>query len=155
VFELARGAAPASTGAERVGRPCPERIPEEDPMAGDDSKQGPEKPSEQRGGTVPGEAEAREKGPWAGNAGEGIVPAELGGSDAPPEMLEDAPDMKDDALGRTTGSNEPATDDGIDPAAGDNADATAHGGPELPESGEVDTKDIAQAAIKRAGDGNG
>jgi hypothetical protein len=124
-------------------------------MAGDDSKQGTEKPSEQRGGTVPGEAEAREKGQWAGGVGDGIVPAELGGSDAPAEMLEDAPDMKDDALGRTTGSNEPATDGGIDPAGGDNADATAHGGPELPESGEVDTKDVGQAAIKRAGDGNG
>jgi hypothetical protein len=124
-------------------------------MAGDDSKQGTEKPSEQRGGTVPGDAEAREKGPWAGTVGDGIVPAELGGSDAPAEMLEDAPDMKDDALGRTTGSDEPATDGGIDPAAGDNADATAHGGPALPEGGEVDTKDVAQAAIKRGAGGNG
>ena len=124
-------------------------------MAGDDSKQGPEKPSEQRGGTVPGEHEAREKGPWAGTVGEGVVPAELGGSDAPPEMLEEAPGMDDAALGRTTGSNEPATDEGIDPAAGDSADATTHGGPELPESGEVDTKDVGQAAIKRAGEGNG
>ena len=93
-------------------------------MAGDDSKTGSEKPSEQRGGTVPGEQEAREKGPWAGTSGDGIVPAELGGSDAPPEMLEDAPGMGDAALGRTTGSNEPATDGGIDPAAGDGADAT-------------------------------
>ena len=124
-------------------------------MAGDDSKQGTEQPSEQRGGTVPGEAEAREKGPWAGTAGDGIVPAELGGSDAPAETLEDAPDMKDDALGRTTGSSEPATDGGIDPAAGDNADATTHGGPALPADGEVDTKDVAQAAIERGADGNG
>jgi hypothetical protein len=124
-------------------------------MAGDDSKTGSEKPSEQRGGTVPGEQEAREKGPWAGTSGEGVVPAELGGSDAPPEMLEDAPGMDDAALGRTTGSNEPATDGGIDPAAGDSADATADGGPALPESGEVDTKDVGQAAIKRAGEGNG
>jgi hypothetical protein len=108
-------------------------------MAGDDSKTGSEKPSEQRGGTVPGEKEAREKGPWGGTAGEGIVPAELGGSDAPPEMLEDAPGMNDAALGRTTGSDEPATD----------------GGPAVPESGEVDTKDVGQAAIKRAGEGNG
>jgi hypothetical protein len=124
-------------------------------MAGDDSKTGSEKPSEQRGGTVPGEQEAREKGPWAGKSGDGIVPAELGGSDAPPEMLEDAPGMDDAALGRTTGSNEPATDGGIDPAAGDGADATTDGGPALPESGEVDTKDVGQAAIKRAGEGNG
>jgi hypothetical protein len=124
-------------------------------MAGDDSKTGSEKPSEQRGGTVPGEKEAREKGPWGGTAGEGIVPAELGGSDAPPEMLEDAPGMNDAALGRTTGSDEPATDGGIDPAAGDSADATTDGGPAVPESGEVDTKDVGQAAIKRAGEGNG
>jgi hypothetical protein len=113
------------------------------------------KPSEQRGGTVPGEDEAREKGPWAGGAREGIVPAELGGSDAPEEMLEDAPEFNPDSLGRTTGSSEPATESGIDPAAGDNADATTQGGPELPESGETDTKDVAQAAIKRAGEGNG
>ena len=44
------------------------------------------KPSEQRGGTTPDEAEAREKGLWAATASEGIVPAELGGSDAPREM---------------------------------------------------------------------
>ncbi len=124
-------------------------------MAGDDSKTGSEKPSEQRGGTVPGEREAREKGPWAGTSGDGIVPAELGGSDASPEMLEDAPGMNDAALGRTTGSNAPATDGGIDPAAGDGADATTDGGPALPDSGEVDTKDVGQAAIKRAGEGNG
>jgi hypothetical protein len=121
-------------------------------MAGDDSKTGSEKPSEQRGGTVPGEREAREKGPWGGTAGEGIVPAELGGSDAPEEMLEDAPGMDDAALGRTTGSNEPATDGGIDPAAGDAADATTHGGPDLPEGDAVDTKDVAQAAIQRQRD---
>jgi hypothetical protein len=124
-------------------------------MAGDDREQGPEKPSEQRGGTTPGAAEAREKGPWAGRAGEGIVPAELGGSDAPPEMLEDAPQMDDAALGRTTGSAEPATDGGIDPAAGDAADATTDGGPELPEGAEPDTKDVAQAAIRQARETSG
>jgi hypothetical protein len=118
-------------------------------MAGDDREQGAEKPSEQRGGTTPGEAEAREKGQWAGTAGDGIVPAELGGSDAPAEMLEDAPGMDDAALGRTTGSNEPATDGGIDRTTGDRADATTDGGPDLPESGDVDTKDVAQAAVQR------
>jgi hypothetical protein len=124
-------------------------------MAGDDTKQGAEKPSEQRGGRTPGDEEARAKGAWAGTAQEGVVPDELGGSDAPPEMLEDAPGMKDEALGRTTGSGEPATEGGIDPGAGDLADATTDGGPEVPETGEVDTKDVAQAAIKRAGEGNG
>jgi hypothetical protein len=122
-------------------------------MAGDDREQGPEKPSEQRGGTTPGDAEARAKGDWAGTAQEGIVPAELGGSDAPPEMLEDAPGMDDAALGRTTGSSEPATDGGIDDAAGDRADATTDGGPDLPDAVEPDTKDVAQAAIERRKDG--
>jgi len=121
-------------------------------MAGDDTKQGSEKPSEQRGGTTPGDAEARAKGEWAGKAREGVVPAELGGSDAPPDMLEDAPGMDDAALGRTTGSDEPATDEGIDRTAGDRADATTDGGPDLPEHGDVDTKDIGQAAIARERD---
>jgi hypothetical protein len=108
-----------------------------------------EKPSEQRGGTTPGDEEAAAKGEWAASAQDGIVPAELGGSDAPEEMLEDAPGMRDAALGRTTGSDEPATDEGIDRAGGDAADATADGGPELPDTAEPDTKDIAQAAIER------
>jgi hypothetical protein len=112
-----------------------------------------EKPSEQRGGTTPGDAEAAAKGEWAETAQEGIVPAELGGSDAPEEMLEDAPGMRDAALGRTTGSDEPATDEGIDLEAGDGADATADGGPELPDTAEPDTKDIAQAAIERQKEG--
>jgi hypothetical protein len=42
-----------------------------------------EKPSEQRGGSTPDEEEAGEKGEWAAKADEGVVPAELGGSDAP------------------------------------------------------------------------
>jgi hypothetical protein len=121
-------------------------------MAGDDRKQRTEKPSEQRGGTTPGDAEARAKGEWAGTAQEGIVPAELGGSDAPPEMLEDAPGVDDAALGRTTGSSEPATDGGINSGTGDRADATTDGGPDLPDAAEPDTKDVAQAAIERQKD---
>jgi hypothetical protein len=101
-----------------------------------------ENPSEQRGGTTPGEEEAREKGEWAGSAGEGVVPADLGGSDAPREMLDEDPELESGVLGRTTGSEEPATEGGIDLAAGDEADATAHGGAEPPEGVEPDTKDI-------------
>ena len=93
-------------------------------MAGSDREKGPQKPSEQRGGTTPDEAEAREKGEWAGTSGEGIVPAEEGGSDAPREMLEEDPELESSVLGRTTGSDEPATESGIDPSAGDEADAT-------------------------------
>ena len=54
-------------------------------MANDDRAQDPVKPTEQRGGTTPGETEAREKGQWAATANEGVIPAELGGSDAPRE----------------------------------------------------------------------
>jgi hypothetical protein len=96
-------------------------------------------PSEQRGGTTPGETEAREKGEWAAKAAEGIVPAELGGSDAP-ESGED-PQYGDAALGRTTGAETK-----IDPAAGDAADATTDGGAERPEGVEPDLKDATGGA---------
>jgi hypothetical protein len=89
------------------------------------------KPSEKRGGTQAGEEEIREKGEWARGAREGIVPPELGGE------AEDAPES-----GRTTGSEEPATTDGIDTGAGDNADATAIGGQKPPEGVEPDLKDV-------------
>ena len=53
-----------------------------------------------------------EKGEWAETAEEGVVPDELGADD-------DAA-----VLGRTTGSDEPATEEGVDLDAGDQADAT-------------------------------
>ena len=112
-------------------------------MAGSDDEQGARKPSEQRGGTTPDEAEAREKGEWAGTASDGIVPAELGGSDAPREMLADDPELESPVLGRTTGSDEPATEDGVNLSGGDEADATSDGGPEVPEGVEPDLKDAA------------
>lgn len=114
-----------------------------------------EKPSEQRGGATPGDAEAREKGEWAGTAQDGVVPAELGGSDAPREMHDDDPQLGSEALGRTTGSDEPATDGGIDRTAGDGADATTDGGPRLPDDAEPDTKDVAAAAVRRERDDAG
>lgn len=100
-----------------------------------------ETPSEQRGGTTPGDEEAREKGEWAASAQEGVVPAELGGSDAPDEMLADDPELGSDSLGRTAESQEPATETGIDLSAGDNADATTQGGAETPEGQEPDLRD--------------
>src|SRR3954469_18501385 len=103
------------------------------------------KPSEQRGGTTPGEAEIRKKGGWVENAAEGIVPAELGGSDALDSPQDDDPDYSDAALGRTTGSDEPATEAGIDRAAGDRADAVTDGGQKRPEGAEPDLKDAAAA----------
>jgi|SRR3954452_1559899 hypothetical protein len=101
------------------------------------------RPSEQRGGTNAGEEEAREKGAWVETAKEGIVPAELGGSDAPAELQGDDPEYSSAALGRTTGSDAPATEGGIDPAAGDRADAVTDGGPETPEGVEPDLKDAS------------
>jgi hypothetical protein len=74
-----------------------------------------------------------EKGPWAETAEEGVVPDELGGSD------------ESAVLGRTTGSEEPATDEGIDRGAGDRADATTDGGPDVPEDEEPDLKDVGAA----------
>jgi hypothetical protein len=115
-------------------------------MAGSDQEQGPQKPSEQRGGTTPGQTEVGEKGPWAARAQDGIVPAELGGSDAPREILDEDPEMKSSVLGRTTGSDEPATEGGIDTSSGDNADAATDGGPDLPRDAEPDLKDVAAAA---------
>jgi hypothetical protein len=107
-----------------------------DPMAEEQA------PSEQRGGTTPDDAEAREKGEWAGRSVEGVVPADLGGSDAPRRMLDEDADLESSVLGRTTGSDEPATEGGIDLGAGDDADATTDGGSEPPEDAEPDTKDI-------------
>jgi hypothetical protein len=115
-------------------------------MAGNDREQGAEKPSEQRGGTTPDEKEAREKGEWGGTAGEGVVPAELGGSDAPREMLDEDPELDSSVLGRTTGSDEPATEEGVDLSAGDNSDAAADGGPDVPDDAEPDMKDMGAAS---------
>ena len=100
-------------------------------------------PSEQRGGTTPGEQEAREKGPWAATAREGVVPSELGGSDAPDEMLSEDPELESSVLGATTGSEEPATESGIDSSGGQNADATSDGGPKRPKAAEPDLRDAA------------
>jgi hypothetical protein len=117
-------------------------------MAEADGRDDRVQPSEQRGGTTPDEAEVREKGSWAGGAAEGIVPADLGGSDAPDELLADDPDLGSSVLGATTGADEPATADGIDPSGGDEADATSDGGPDLPAGVEPDLKDGAAAHMR-------
>ena len=111
-----------------------------------DNEQDRTAPSEQRGGTTPDDAEAREKGQWAGRAQDGIVPADLGGSDAPREMLDSDPELGSEVLGRTTGSDEPATESGVDLTAGDSADAVTDGGPDPTEAAEPDLKDAAAAA---------
>jgi hypothetical protein len=115
------------------------------------------RPTEQRGGTTPGADEARQKGEWAASAQEGVVPAELGGSDAPAEMLGDDPELGSSVLGATTGSDEPATDGGIDSAAGEGADAVTDGGaPGAPPGREPDLKDAAagpRASDREAAEG--
>ncbi|HEY5188395.1 MAG TPA: hypothetical protein VII87_05125 [Solirubrobacteraceae bacterium] len=112
-------------------------------MAGDESDEHPVLPSEQRGGTTPSDAEARAKGEWAATAQKGVVPPEDGGSDAPSEMQDDDPALGSSVLGQTTGSDEPATEAGIDLSAGDRADATADGGSEPPAGAEPDLRDAA------------
>ena len=101
------------------------------------------KPTEQRGGAPPGEQEAREKGPWAARAGDGVVPAALGGSDASDDQLAADPELGGDVLGGPARSEAPATEAGVDPQAGDRADATSDGGPEVPAGAEPDLKDAA------------
>jgi hypothetical protein len=81
-----------------------------------------------------------EKGEWAKTAHEGIVPDELSDDD------DSGP------VGREAVSEEPATDEGIDPAAGDHADATRDGGAEPPEGAEPDLKDVAAAAREQQKD---
>jgi hypothetical protein len=101
------------------------------------------KPTEQRGGSTPSEDEAREKGPWAARAADGVVPAELGGSDAPSDLQAEDPDLGSSVLGATTGSDEPATEAGVDLSGGDHADATSAGGPAPSKADEPDLKDAA------------
>jgi hypothetical protein len=117
-------------------------------MADTDEDRGAQKPSEQRGGTTPDEREAREKGEWVETAADGIVPAELGGSDAPREMLAEDPELESSVLGRTTGSDDPATEGGVDLSAGDDADATSDGGPDVPDDAEPDLRDAASGPPK-------
>ena len=88
----------------------------------------------------------KDKGEWAKTADEGVVPDHLG-EPAPAD-----PELGSAVTGRTTGSNEPATDDGIDREAGDAADATTDGGSEPPPGVEPDLKDASAAALRDAQD---
>jgi hypothetical protein len=78
-----------------------------------------------------------DKGEWAEVADEGIVPDELSDDD------DSGP------VGRRAESEEPATEEGIDPHAGDQADAVRDGGPEVPEGVEPDLKDAAATQIQK------
>ena len=83
-----------------------------------------------------------EKGEWAEVADEGIVPD--------PETTDEDPQLGSEVVGETTGSDEPATEEGVDASAGDRADAVTQGGPEVPEGEEPDLKDAGAAATDRA-----
>ena len=80
----------------------------------------------------------KDKGEWAETADEGVVPDELGG------------DAESAVTGRVTGSDVPATEEGIDAAAGDAADATSDGGAEPPPGEEPDLKDAGAAQRRDA-----
>ncbi len=112
-------------------------------MSDREDSRDPTRPTEQRGGTAPGEEEARRKGAWAARAGEGVVPLELGGSDAPDELLGEDPALGGAVLGGPASSEEPATEVGVDPRGGERADATSDGGPRVPREAEGDLKDAA------------
>ena len=71
------------------------------------------------------------------------MPAELGGSDAPREMLDEDPELESGVLGRTTGSDEPATEGGIDLERGrPGRRDDRRRAPRRREGVEPDTKDI-------------
>jgi hypothetical protein len=110
-------------------------------MADNPEERDARKPTEQRGGSAPGDDETRAKGPWAAKARDGVVPAELGGSDATGELLPDDPELGSSVLGRPARSEDPATDSGIDREGGDHADATTDGGPVVPDGVSPDLKD--------------
>jgi hypothetical protein len=51
-------------------------------------------------------------------------------------------------LGETTGSETPATEDGVDLSAGDQADATADGGPDVPDDVEPSLRDAPAVQVR-------
>jgi hypothetical protein len=80
-------------------------------------------PREYRGGVK--EPDEAKGGPdsWADN--EGVVPREMI-DDPPPQETSDPQTLKDASLGEVT--DQEHTDEAIDKSAGDEADATTHGG---------------------------
>ena len=78
------------------------------------------------------------KGEWAELADEGVVPDALGAD----QVDDQEPQLGSAVTGETTGDDTPATSEGIDLDAGDNADAVTDGGPKAPEGAEPDLKDV-------------
>jgi hypothetical protein len=96
--------------------------------------------------------DTKDKGTWAETAEDGVVPAELGGTGAPEDKLDEDPELGSAVTGRTTGTDEPTTEEGIDRSAGDNADAVTDGGQNPPAGAEPDLKDAPAAAVRRDAD---
>jgi hypothetical protein len=84
--------------------------------------------------------DTKDKGTWAQTAEEGVVPD--------PEAVPDEPELGSEVTGRTTGTDEPTTEEGIDTGAGDHADAVTDGGQNRPEDAEPDLKDAPSAAVQ-------
>jgi hypothetical protein len=84
-----------------------------------------------------------DKGEWAETAEEGIVPDALGED----RLEEKEPQLTSAVTGATTGDDSPATEEGIDLSAGDEADAVTDGGPKPPDSAEPDLKDIGATGV--------
>jgi hypothetical protein len=95
------------------------------------------KPGERQGGQSLGDAEAREKGSWAARADDGIGPAKR---EAEPGSAQEG-ELGASVVGATTGSDEPATEGGVDLSLGDDADATTDGGAKTVPGTEPDLKD--------------
>jgi hypothetical protein len=91
--------------------------------------------------------EDEEKGEWAEVADEGVVPAEDGAD----ERGED-PELGTEVTGRTADDDEPATEAGIDPEGGDEADATTDGGPDIEREAEPDLRDAGIASTDNDSD---
>jgi hypothetical protein len=79
-----------------------------------------------------------DKGEWAETAEKGIVPDALGED----RLSTEEPQLSSAVTGATTGDDTPATAEGIDLSAGDEADAVTDGGPKPPADAEPDLKDI-------------
>jgi hypothetical protein len=86
-------------------------------------------------------ASDEDKGEWAEVAEEGLVPAEDGA-----EHLADDSELGGEVTGDYADDDSPATEGGIDPEGGDEADATTDGGPDLDEEGEPDLRDAGIAS---------
>lgn len=112
-------------------------------------------PGERQGGEPLGQTEAREKGPWAERADEGIAPRQSDPSDAEHDPTGEG-ELGGSVVGVTTGSEEPATERGVDLTGGDNADATTDGGANPAPGTEPDLRDAAagprQADLRSADD---